>query len=298
MTAPELEESLASPAPPLLIQVLPEEVFAARRIPGSHSACVFEVSFPEQVAAITGDPGQAIVVYGAGGGSRDAIVAAEKLAVLGYTKIGIFEGGLEAWEKAGLPLEGNGESPGSPLLDGRYRIDINDSVIRWTGRNLFNHHSGTVALAGGEIVLKESEVTSARFEVAMDTIACEDIPDAAMNRLLIDHLRSDDFFDIAHHPVATFVATAVTPIPDAPGGGPTHLLLGEFTLRGITQAIEFPIQAATADGTRLTAQGTFDLDRTGFGSLYGSGRFFRFLGKHLVNDIIHLHLKIHADFAH
>jgi hypothetical protein len=27
----------------------------------------------------------------------------------------------------------------------------------------------------------------------------------------------------------------------------------------------------------------------------GSGKLFRFLGKHLVNDHIHLHVKIHAD---
>ena len=36
------------------------------------------------------------------------------------------------------------------------------------------------------------------------------------------------------------------------------------------------------------------IDR-GYGSHYGSGKLFRFLGKHLVNDHIHLHVKIHAD---
>ena len=28
---------------------------------------------------------------------------------------------------------------------------------------------------------------------------------------------------------------------------------------------------------------------------YGSGKLFRFLGKHVVNDHIHLHVKIHAE---
>ena len=32
-----------------------------------------------------------------------------------------------------------------------------------------------------------------------------------------------------------------------------------------------------------------------YGSHYGSGKLFRFLGQHLVNDHIHLHVKIHAD---
>ena len=41
--------------------------------------------------------------------------------------------------------------------------------------------------------------------------------------------------------------------------------------------------------------GQFELDRTAYGSHYGSGKLFRFLGKHLVNDLIHLHVKIHAE---
>lgn len=296
MTASELNDSLAGSSPPLLVQVLPSEVFAARRIPGSHSACVHEVSFAEQIAAITDDPERPLIVYGAGGDSHDAMVAAAKLSALGYRNVEVFSGGLEAWEEAGLTFESEGTLPAVPVLNGRYRVNATDSVIRWTGRNLFNHHSGTMALAGGEIRLAQNELASAaRFVVAMDTIACEDITDSVMNRMLVDHLRSDDFFDVANHPLATFVATSVTPIPDAIAGGPTHHLRGDFTLRGIPQPLEFPIQAATTDGSRLTAQATLDLDRTRFGSIYGSGRFFRFLGKHLVNDIIHLHLKVHAD---
>lgn len=53
--------------------------------------------------------------------------------------------------------------------------------------------------------------------------------------------------------------------------------------------------ATTEDGQRLTGQGQFELDRTDYGSHYGSGKLFRFLGKHLVNDLIHLHVKIHAE---
>ena len=52
--------------------------------------------------------------------------------------------------------------------------------------------------------------------------------------------------------------------------------------------------ATTEDGQRLTGQGQFKFDRTDYGSHYGSGKLFRFRGKHLVNDLIHLHVKIHA----
>jgi len=295
MTTSELQTLLTSANAPLLVQVLPEEVFAAKRIPGSKQACVYEVAFFDQIAALTTDKARAIIVYGAGSGSLDAKVAAEKLTAAGFTNVTAFEGGLDAWSAAGLPLEGEGALPAVPSLSGTFHADTEQSLIRWTGRNLFNHHSGTVRLAEGEITLRDNALVSARFRIAMDSIACEDISDSAINQMLIAHLRSDDFFDVAHHPVAEFIAESITPLATCTDGTPNHLLRGQFTLRGITREIEFPILVATADGQRLTAQGVLDLDRTEFGSIYGSGRLFRFLGKHIVNDHIHLHIKLHAD---
>jgi polyisoprenoid-binding protein YceI len=295
MTSNELQKLLAASDAPLLVQVLPEEVFAAQRIPGSKHACVYEVAFLDQIAALTSDKARAIIVYGAGGGSLDAKVAAEKLTAAGFTSVTTFEGGLDAWAAAGLAFEGNGELPAASPLSGTFAVDTAQSLIRWTGRNLFNHHSGTVKLAGGEIVLSDSELVSARFRIAMSSIACEDISDSAINQMLIAHLHSDDFFDVAHHPEAEFAASSITRISTCTDGTPNHLLRGQFTLRGITREIEFPILVATPDGQRLTAQGVLDLDRTQFGSSYGSGRLFRFLGKHIVNDHIHLHIKLHAD---
>jgi polyisoprenoid-binding protein YceI len=295
MTARELHSLLESAEPPLLVHVLPADVFAAQRIPGSRSACIYEVAFPEHIAVIAADTARPLVVYGAGTGSLDAAVAVEKLAALGYSNVSAFPGGLEEWHAAGLPLEGDGPLPAPPVLDGRYVVDTDASLIRWTGRNLFNHHHGTVRLAGGEIILRQNQLVSARFRIDMHSIDCEDIADSALNRQLLDHLHSTDFFDLARHREAEFVAVAADPLPHATDGTPNHLLRGQFTLRGITRELAFPILVATADGRRLTAQGLLDLDRTQFDSTYGSGRLFRFLGPHLVNDHIHLHVKLHAD---
>ncbi len=45
----------------------------------------------------------------------------------------------------------------------------------------------------------------------------------------------------------------------------------------------------------LKGPSQFELDRNTCGSHYGSGNPFRFLGKHPVNDFIHLHVKIHEE---
>jgi polyisoprenoid-binding protein YceI len=235
------------------------------------------------------------VVYGAGEGSLDASTAAEKLRAAGFSNVQLFDGGLTQWKAAGLPLEGSGHLPQAPVPDGTYRIDTAQSVIRWTGRNLFNHHHGTVQLASGEIHLRQGELTSTRFTIDMASIANEDLTESAMNAILLAHLRTTDFFDVDHHPTAEFVADAAEPIENSTEGTPNYLLRGTFTLRGISQPLKFPVLiAAKDDGQHLTGQGVLDLDRTAYGSQYGSGKLFRFLGPHVVNDHIHLHVKIQA----
>lgn len=162
-------------------------------------------------------------------------------------------------------------------------------------RNLFNHHSGTVRLTSGEIRLKSGVLKSARFVIDMNSIACEDLADSQWNAMLIRHLRDADFFEIDRFPAAEFIAERAEAIAASSEGTPNFVLKGRFTLRGVTKPLELPVVIASAHGKRVTGQGQLELDRTEFGSIYGSGKFFRYLGKHVVNDHVHLHLKIHAD---
>ncbi len=295
MNTSSLHQLLSAASPPRLLHVLPEEVFAAARLPGSVHACIYEVSFPEKVAAVLPDKAAPVVVYGSDALSLEAAEAAEALRAAGYVDVSVYEDGLAGWRAAGQPLEGHGTLPGAPQpADGTYAVDIAESIVRWTGRNLFNHHSGTVRLAGGQLRLLEGRLVSASFDVAVDTIACEDIADGSVNCMLIDHLKSADFFEVAKHPVASFVASAAEPIEGATEGRPNFQLAGTLTVRGVSRPVEFPAVVAVNPEGRLTGQACLDLDRTEFGSIYGSGRLFRFLGQHVVNDVIHLHLKIHA----
>lgn len=295
MTASELRQSLSSARPPVLLHVLPADVFAARNIPGSLNACIYEMAFAGNAAALLPDRSVAVVVYGAGGDSHDARVASETLRGLGYTDVAIFPGGLEEWEHAGFPLDGHGRLPGAQgPQDGEYGVDCAKSVIRWTGRNLFNHHSGTVRLAGGALTVEGGKLTAAKLTVDMKSIACEDIADQSVNAMLLRHLANADFFDTENFPLAEFTADSCEALAGAEQGSPNFRLAGSISLRGVSRPLSFPIVAADAGDGQLAGQALIDLDRTEFGSIYGSGRFFRFLGQHVVNDIVHLHVKIHA----
>lgn len=42
----------------------------------------------------------------------------------------------------------------------------------------------------------------------------------------------------------------------------------------------------------MNAVASLDVDRTAFGSIYGSARFFEHLGMHIVYDVIHLQVRL------
>ncbi len=294
MNADQLRQRLAAAPAPLLVHVLPEEIFAASRIAGSVNACVYETAFLGIMETLAPDKARSVIVYGAGGESLDAVTAREKLLAAGYSDVGVFDGGLAEWRVSDYPMAGGNDLPDVPELDGHFAVDTAQSLIRWTGRNLYNFHTGTVRLKSGAIDLKQDELVCARFSIDMHSIACEDLIDPSWNTMLVRHLHDADFFEVAAHPTAEFVASNVRKIDGCTEGTSNYQLSGNFTLRGITRPLEFPILVAAAADGSLTGQCQFELDRTRFGSRYGSGRFYRFLGKHVVNDLIHLHVKIHA----
>ena len=294
MDAASLAEVLAGPHPPLLLHVTPEEHFAACRISGARNACVYETAFLDHVRALVSDHAAPIIVYGAGAPSLDSETAAGILREAGYINVADFRGGLREWEAAGLPIISETPLPAPPSLLGVFAVDTAASVIRWTGRNLFNFHHGRLSLASGRVEWRDDTLQRATLAIDLDSLVCEDIADPALNAMLVAHLRSADFLDAGRHPVATFETTRVDENPDATAGSPNFQITGNFTLRGVTREISFPAVIAASDADHVTAQAQIEIDRTLWGSRYGSGKFFAFLGRHVVNDLVALHLKIVA----
>lgn len=294
ITAAELSTKLDGSEPPLLIDVLPEEEFQTARLPKARNACVYNVTFLDDVRKLAPQNDAALVVYGTRAANLASATAAEKLLAAGYTRVMDFRGGLAEWRAAGLPCEGNQSSPTPEAkpADGVHAVDLEKSHVEWTGRNLFSFHRGTVKLRRGEIEVRDGEAVRANFTLDMRSIENTDIEDAEMREMLVQHLRSDDFFDVEKYPDAEFRLTRIEPIRDATPGTPNAQLIGELTLKDVKRELAFEaILGLTPDGT-LAADAHFDIDRTLWNVRYGSGKFYEMLGKHLVNDIISLGLKV------
>lgn len=295
LSAEEVKNLLSSSQTPLLIHVLPPEHFAMQHIDGAVNACSYETAFLDQVRAYSSELSTPIIVYGAGSPFLDSKDAAMKLMDAGYTNVSDFRGGLGEWINAGYPLSGTGVIPAHTMIDGDFRINTEKSIVRWTGRNLFNHHEGTLRLKGGNLRIHNSQFSSGEISLDMNTLACSDLTDSGWNAALIHHLRTTDFFDIEHFPTADITITNILAIKDATNGTPNYDVTCTLTLRGISKDIAFPAVIAAESETSITAQGQIEFDRTEFGSQYGSGKLFAYLGKHIVNDCVQLHLKIIAD---
>jgi polyisoprenoid-binding protein YceI len=109
--------------------------------------------------------------------------------------------------------------------------------------------------------------------------------------VLVDHLMSDDFFDVDLYPEARFVIMATERVAGTPGA-PNLAVRGELTLKGVSRALEFVASAGlTAEG-KAAAQAAFAIDRTEWNVLYGSGKYFSHLSGHLVNDLIEIQIRI------
>jgi polyisoprenoid-binding protein YceI len=295
ITARELKRSLDAGQNRLLLDVQLDEFYEAAHLPHARNACVYQVVFVDEVSKLAPNKSTPLIVYGSSARSLASSSAAHKLASAGYRNVLDFRGGIDEWRKAGFVVEGTSQTPRLPPLSrGTYQVDPNRSMIEWAGRNLANKHHGTVRVASGKIIVQRGRVTGGQFVIDMASIVNADIPDKSYAQLLVQHLLSDDFFDAANHPTAQFVIAGARPVSHATPGTPNYAIRGRLTIKGIERSIAFPAMiGVTAEGD-LAAQANFDLDRTRWNVLYGSGRFFENLGKHLVNDLISLQIKLVA----
>ncbi|MUM77903.1 hypothetical protein GKC30_09685 [Pseudodesulfovibrio sp. F-1] len=281
----------------VLIDTLPPEHFAARHIPGAINACVYEVVFCETVAAFVPSMGTPVVLYGAGQGSRDCLAAADKLARQGYTDVAVFQGGLEAWRAEGRELVGSAPEATEPPhptanLEPRiYRLHPDESMLRWTGRNVNGTHHGTLRFSAGELDCA-GDGPKGRFVMDMTSLANLDLVGSELHPVLEKHLHSDDFFFTAMFPEAVFATTAVRLAEEAQATRPNAMIQGELSLRGVGSEIAFPAHIRNLEDGRLTIIANLDIDRTEWGVVYGSSRFFQHLGYHLVFDFVSVEFRL------
>ena len=276
----------------VVIDVMTPGDFATCHVAGAQNACVYEVVFLERIVEIVPDRNTELIVYDATGTTKAAEVARDRLLQAGYPRVFILAGGLSAWNKGDFPVERGGDAalPERAPEDGTYRINIENSRLEWIGRNLNNRHLGQLAILEGELIIAAGVPSTGRIIVDMHSLVNLDLQDAGYRDMLISHLRSDDFFAVDRYPTASFILSGweadAAIFPEAPSG----IATGELTIKGISRPVHFPAIAAPQSDGSIKIHATFDIDRTRWGVLYGSCKYFERLGMHLVHDIVSVEL--------
>ena len=144
-----------------------------------------------------------------------------------------------------------------------YNLDPNHSTIGFSVSHLvinnvhgkFNEFSGTVVVDGGAV--KE----------AKGTIQVKSIDTGITKR--DDHLRTPDFFDAQKYSTITFVSKR------AEKKGDENVLIGDFTMHGLTKEIALPVKLSGPitdpwGGTRIGLHAKTKLSRKEFGVSYNA----------------------------
>jgi len=289
LTSTELKQS---DGPTVLLDVRLEEDHKAESLPEAISCCVFEVGFLDAASSLVTDKSARVCVYGSGPDSHESRVAAEKLERAGFTDVVDLREGIAGWKAAGLDTV-VGESVQLPRVeDGKRPVDLAESRVEWLGRNLLNKHWGTVALKSGVLEISDNRIMGGEFVLDMNRLECADLAGTKMHDILIAHLSNDDFFDVENHPEARLSIAKATPIEGARAGAANLELECELTLRGQTNSVIIKaVSGVTPDG-KPAAQAALAIDRTRWGSIYGSGKFFHRLAGHVVNDLVEIQVRI------
>ena len=121
------------------------------------------------------------------------------------------------------------------LPPAKYQVDTKASTLVWTATKVTGSHTGTAPLQGGDLVAEGKVVKHGTFDIDLSSLTVTDIKDPSSNAKLTGHLKSEDFFNTAAHPKASFAISSVTP-----KSGDDYAIKGKLTIKGITKDIEFP----------------------------------------------------------
>jgi polyisoprenoid-binding protein YceI len=168
---------------------------------------------------------------------------------------------------------------------------LNDtSVAEWKGSSPAVFHEGDFAVTSQNLRVVNDKIKSGTFTIPIASIRNFDLPDE-VKPILLNHLKSADFFNMALYPNASFTISRVTPYngkAENAIAGANYTVTGNFTMLNKTNTISFPAKINISNG-KLSAEANLTLDRTQWGMTYAADPA---LGEHHILPEVAIHLKL------
>ncbi|WP_026905930.1 YceI family protein [Paucisalibacillus globulus] len=147
-----------------------------------------------------------------------------------------------------------------------WNIDKSHSALDFTVKHMMiSKVRGSFSDFDAKIEADPNDLTDAKIEFSVDVNSIN-----TRNEDRDNHLRSNDFFDIANHPKMTFIATDIKKKSDD-----EYTVTGAFTLRGVTKPVTFDmtVEGVAKDpwGNEVAGfSGSTKLNRKDFGLVWNA----------------------------
>jgi polyisoprenoid-binding protein YceI len=122
----------------------------------------------------------------------------------------------------------------APAAAQTWQIDTAHSRAQFTVRHLMiSNIRGDFGAVTGTVEYDGKDLARAKVNAAIDVTSISTRVDKRD-----EHLKTDDFLDVANHPTMTFVSTSITPAGDG-----KYNMTGDLTIRGTTRPVTFELTA-------------------------------------------------------
>lgn len=118
------------------------------------------------------------------------------------------------------------------------RMSLEKSKIDWIATEMrgTKRRTGIISFKDGLFLSQNGEIVGGKFTVDMETMDVTDVPlhEKKSRRNLIDHLKSDDFFNVTNYPESILELTRVQKTKND-----SLKISGNLTIREVTKSIDF-----------------------------------------------------------
>lgn len=149
-----------------------------------------------------------------------------------------------------------------------YAMVAEGSRVDWRASHLggVQPRFGKIMLKSAEVMTTDNAVTNATVVMDMNNFTVENFEDQESIDKLSGHLKSDDFFKVAAHPVSTFELTSI----EAQEGDYNSKITGNLTILDATKSISFNANVMVTDASVSIKSEDFVVNRTDWGLTYNT----------------------------
>ena len=140
------------------------------------------------------------------------------------------------------------------------------SFVNWMGSHIggVGAHEGTISISDAKLIVTDGKLVNADLTLDMSTITSTDLADnPEKHDMLVGHLSSEDFFNVAKFATSSFTLTSIEAIE---GAEYNSKVTGNLTFLGVDKSITFNSNIdVTEEGVKIDSE-KFTIDRTQWGN--------------------------------